>query len=148
MQTSTWYVIKQRLAWIRMHEMGAPVSRACEQYGISRRSFHKWWRRYQEGSRDFHVLKDRSRRPHRHPRAVPKATVERVLALRRRTRYGPRRMAYYLTQEGYQISVFGAYRVLPTGWAGEEASLPASQEASELCCGRQVPAFYQASQPP
>ena len=40
------------------------------------------------------------------------AAVERILALRRRTRYGPRRLAYYLAQEGVQVSVFGVYRVL------------------------------------
>src|SRR4030042_657299 len=122
METSTWYVIKQRLAWIKMHERGAPVTQVCLHYGISRKTFYKWLRRYQEGGRDFHVLKDRSRRPHSsesrrlrsldHPHTVPIATVERLLALWRTTNYGPRRLAYYLSQEGYRLSVFGAYRVL------------------------------------
>ncbi len=112
METTTWYVIKQRLAWIKMHERGVPVTRVCQHYGISRKTFYKWLQRYQEGGRDFHRLKDRSRRPHSHPSAVPKATVDRVLALRRGTRYGPRRLAYYLSQEGYHLSVFGIYRVL------------------------------------
>jgi transposase len=112
MESSTWYVIKQRLAWIKMHERGAPVTRVCQHYGISRKTFYKWWHRYQEAGRDFHVLKDLSRRPHSHPRAVPRATVERVMALRRRTRYGPRRLAYYLAQAGVSISAFGVYRVL------------------------------------
>ena len=108
METSTWYVIKQRLAWIRMHERGVPVTQVCLHYGISRKTFYKWLRLYEEGGRDFHVLKDRSRRPHSHPRTVPRATVERLLALRRITHYGPRRLAYYLSQEGYLISAFGA----------------------------------------
>lgn len=112
MESSTWYVIKQRLAWIKMHERGAPVTGVCQHYGISRKTFYKWRRRYQEGERDFHALRDLSRRPHSHPRSVPKATVERLLALRRRTRYGPRRLAYYLAQENIPISVFGVYRVL------------------------------------
>ena len=112
METSTWYVIKQRLAWIKMYERGVPITQVCLHYGISRKTFYKWLRRYQEGGRDFHVLKDRSRRPHSHPRTVPKATVERLLALWRITHYGPRRLAYYLSQEGYHLSVFGAYRVL------------------------------------
>ena len=106
------YVIKQRLAWIKMHERGVPVTQVCLHYGISRKTFYKWLRRYQEGGRDFHVLKDHSRRPHSHPRTVPRATVERLLALWRITHYGPRRLAYYLSQEGYHLSVFGAYRVL------------------------------------
>jgi len=112
METSTWYVIKQRLAWIKMHERGVPVTQVCLHYGISRKTFYKWLRRYQEGGRDFHVLKDRSRRPHSHPRTVPKATVERLLTLWRATHYGPRRLAYYLSQDGYRLSVFAVYRVL------------------------------------
>ena len=112
METSTWYVIKQRLAWIKMYERGVPITQVCLHYGISRKTFYKWLRRYQEGGRDFHVLRDRSRRPHSHPRTVPIATVERLLALWRITHYGPRRLAYYLSQEGYRLSVFGAYRVL------------------------------------
>ena len=112
MQTSTWYVIKQRLAWIKMHERGRPVTEVCNHYGISRKTFYKWYGRYQEAGRDFHVLKDRSRRPHSHPRCVPRAVVERIVALRRKTRYGPRRLAYYLAQEGIHISVYGVYRVL------------------------------------
>lgn len=112
MESSTWYVIKQRLAWIKMHERGTPVTEVCQHYGISRKTFYKWWHRYERAGRDYHALRDRSRRPHGHPRAVPRATVERVLSLRRKTRYGPRRLAYYLAQEGHHLSVFGAYRVL------------------------------------
>jgi len=112
MESSTWYVIKQRLAWIKMHERGAPVTAVYQHYGISRKTFYKWLGRYQQAQGDWHALKDRSRRPHSHPRAVPKATVERVLTLRQRTRYGPRRLAYYLAQEGVRLSVFGVYRVL------------------------------------
>jgi len=112
LETSTWYVIKQRLAWIKMHERGAPVTEVCQHYGISRKTFYKWLGRYEAGDRDFHVLKDRSRRPHSHPRAVPTATAERVLSLRRCTRYGPRRLAYYLAQDGLYLSAFGVYRVL------------------------------------
>jgi|TARA_Y100000294_G_scaffold115019_1_gene106719 transposase InsO family protein len=95
-----------------MHEAGAPVTGVCGHYGISRKTFYKWYGRYRDSDRDFHALKDRSRRPHSHPRSVPKLVVQRILALRRKTRYGPRRLAYYLAQEGIQISVYGVYRVL------------------------------------
>ena len=43
-----------------MHERGAPVTGVCQHYGISRKTFYKWFRRYKEGGRDFHVLNDRS----------------------------------------------------------------------------------------
>lgn len=112
MESSTWYVIKQRLAWIKMHQRGVPVTQVCQHYGISRKTFYKWLRRYQAGGRSFQALRDRSRRPHHHPKALAPLAVERVLALRRKTRYGPRRLAYYLAQEGLRISVYGVYRVL------------------------------------
>ena len=95
-----------------MHERGSPVSGVCTHYGISRKTFYKWYGRYQESDRDFHALKDRSRRPHTHPRSVSKPVVERIVALRRKTGYGPRRLAYYLAQEGIHLSVYGVYRVL------------------------------------
>ena len=95
-----------------MHERGSPTTKVCKHYGISRKTFYKWYGRYREAGRDFHVLRDLSRRPHSHPRAVPKPVVERIVALRRKTRYGPRRLAYYLSQEGISVSVYGIYRVL------------------------------------
>ena len=33
-QGRLWYAIKQRLAWIKMHERGAPVTAVCQHYGI------------------------------------------------------------------------------------------------------------------
>ncbi len=112
LETSTWFIVRQRLAWIKMHERGSPVSEVSRYYGISRKTFYKWYRRYQDAGRDFHALKDRSRRPHSHPRAIRKPVVERIVAMRRKTNYGPRRLAYYLAQEGIHISVYGVYRVL------------------------------------
>ena len=69
------------------------------------------------------------------PRTVPKATVERLLTLRRITHYGPRRLAYYLSQESYHLSVFGPSAEGPgtaTSGPGEETPLPASEAPSEL----------------
>lgn len=112
METSSWYIIKQRLAWIKMHERGAAVSEVCNHYGISRKTFYKWRRRYQEWGRDFHALKDRSRRPHSHPKTISMQLAQRVVTMRSKTRYGPRRISHYLAQEGISISVYGVYRVL------------------------------------
>ena len=112
LETSSWYVVKQRLAWIKMHERGSPVTEVCSYYGISRKTFYKWYGRYEEAATDFHALRDHSRRPHGHPRSVPRPVVERIVALRRKTHYGPRRLAYYLAQESITISVYGVYCVL------------------------------------
>ena len=65
-----------------MHERGTGVTEVCEHYGISRKTFYKWYGRYQQAGRDFHCLKDHSRRPHNHPRSVSQPVVERIVALR------------------------------------------------------------------
>ncbi len=111
-----------------MHERGRPVIEVCGHYGISCKTFYKWYNRYQESGRDFHVLKDRSRHPHSHPRSVPKRVEERVVAMRQKTRYGPRRIAYCLAQEGITISAYGVYRVLQRAGDGAEAAVATSQE--------------------
>ena len=131
-----------------MHERGTPVTEVCGHYGISRKTFYKWYGRYQESGRDFHALKDRSRRPHTHPRSVPKRVEERVVAMRRKTRYGPRRLAYYLAQEGISISVYGVYRVLQRAGLIRKRTLQASQEASELRHGCPRPASPDRRQVP
>ena len=73
--------------------------------------------------------------------------VERVLALRRRTRYEPRRLACYLAQEGYHISVFGIYRVLQrAGLVKKRRSRPRKkpQSYAMLIPGQQPPLRYRA----
>ena len=88
------------------------MTEVCDHYGVSRKTFYKWQGRYRQSGRDFHLLRDRSRRPHSHPRSVPGHLAERVVSMRRRTRYGPRRISRCLAQEGVTISVYGVYRVL------------------------------------
>jgi len=53
------------------------MSELCASYGISRKTGHKWVRRYQEGGHP--ALADRSRRPHGHPHTTPARLVARLL---------------------------------------------------------------------
>ena len=114
-----------------MPEAGGSVSVVCRHFGINRKTFYKWSARYQEAGRDYHALKDRSRRPHGHPRSVSQRVVKRIVALRRKTRYGPRLLAYYLSQEGISISVYGVYRVLQrAGMVQKRRSRPRNKPQS------------------
>ncbi len=149
MKTSSWYVVKQRLAWIKMHERGTPVTGVCDHYGISRKTFYKWYGRYQESDRDFHVLNDRSRRPHTHPRSVPNRVGERVVAMRRKTRYGHQAHSLLPGPGRHHHQRLWCLPCLAESRPGTQATLKASQEASELRHGcprpagpdrRQVPA--------
>ena len=58
------------------------VTELCVGYGISRKTGHKWIRRYQQAGRPG--LRDRSRRPWSHPRTTPPAIVAALLAARTR----------------------------------------------------------------
>lgn len=58
------------------------ITQLCEQFAISRKTGHKWVRRYAAGGRP--ALADQSRRPHGHPHAVSERVVQRLLEARAR----------------------------------------------------------------
>ena len=58
------------------------VTELCTAYGISRKTGHKWIRRYRQHGQAG--LLDQSRRPRGHPHTTPEATVKALLAARRR----------------------------------------------------------------
>jgi transposase InsO family protein len=93
----------------RRHRNAALTGR---RFGISRRTFYRWWRRYDP--RDLTTLEDRSHRPHR--RRQPTWTPEladRVLALRRLyPRWGKDKLAVLLAREGRRVSVSMVGRIL------------------------------------
>jgi transposase len=70
------------------------VARTCRHFGISRKTFYKWKRRYAEHGAAG--LCDRPRCPHRSPRATPAAVVSKILYLRQTYHFGPGRIADYL----------------------------------------------------
>jgi transposase len=70
------------------------VARTCRHFGISRRAFYKWKRRYAEHGEAG--LCDRPRRPHRSPRATTKEVVSKILHLRQNYHFGPGKIADYL----------------------------------------------------
>jgi len=83
-------VLGRELLVTRVAILGWPVATAAEAQGISRATGYKWLRRFRaEGSPG---LADRSSRPHRSPRSLPAAEVERILAARTEWRWGPNRL--------------------------------------------------------
>ena len=103
--------IRQRLNWFRKAQELGSVTDACVFFGISRKTYYKWWHRYAASRWDRLSLADRSRRPHRHPRQVGTRMARR---LRRWTGYGARRLAWHLRRKGvpHVPSVYGIPRVL------------------------------------
>ena len=67
------------------------VAWTCRHFGISRKTFYKWKRRFNEHGDAG--LCDRPRRPHRSPHATPKEVVSKILYLRQNYHFGPGKLA-------------------------------------------------------
>ena len=72
-------------------ETGMTIRGAARAFRVSPATAHKWWHRFRDGGRT--ELADRSSRPHRCPRELPRAEQERICEARRRTGWGPRLIA-------------------------------------------------------
>ena len=70
------------------------VAKTCRYYGISRKTFYKWVRRYEEHGESG--LCDQSKRPIRFPRETSKEVVSKVLYLRQTYHFGAGRISSYL----------------------------------------------------
>ena len=84
--------VRGRLLLIdRVIGQGRPVAHVAAELGISRQCAHRWVGRFREEGPAG--LEDRSSRPHRSPNRTPIHLEQQVLALRRRRRVGPARLA-------------------------------------------------------
>lgn len=93
-----------RLAWMIYYDETGSVREVCRKFGISRKTFYKWLKRYKNANGNSESLTDRSRRPHRFPRATPEANVQLVKRLKEETGFGQRRLRVHL-METYGISI-------------------------------------------
>jgi hypothetical protein len=80
-------VFGRQLLVDRVETEGWTIARAAEAAGVSRQTATKWVRRHGELGPDG--LEDRSIRPHRSPRALPRGTVEAILVTRHELGVGP-----------------------------------------------------------
>jgi transposase len=80
------------------------VQEVCRKFGISRKTFYKWLKRYRSSNGNSTSLQDQSRRPHHFPNATPGAYIALLKRLREETGFGQRRLRLYL-QEHYNISI-------------------------------------------
>lgn len=92
-------IIRKRLAWILMYKQIDNVSKVCLHFGISRKCFYKWLKRYEGSGGDPKSLIDRSRRPKRSPMLTPKHIQTIVVKLRRTTSFGPDRIRLFLLKD-------------------------------------------------
>lgn len=92
-------------------EVTGNVSQTCRYYGISRPTFYKWLRRFEE--QGLEGLRDRSSRPHRSPNATDAEVVGKIIYLRQHYHFGPHKIAMYLKRyHDVSISPSGVWRIL------------------------------------
>ena len=93
-----------RLAWMICYEETGSAQEVCRRFGISRKTFYKWLKRYRSSNGDTSSLVDQSRRPHRFPNATPESSVLLLKRLKEQTGFGQRRLKAYL-QEKHNITI-------------------------------------------
>lgn len=87
------------------------VARICRRFGISRRTFYKWQKRYKD--QGDAGLCDRPRRPKQSPHATPSEVVSKILYLRQNYHFGPAKIADYLKRfHRISIAASSVHRIL------------------------------------
>ncbi len=81
-----------RLLWMQEYEQCSNVNAVCQKYGISRKTFYKWLKRYLSSRQDPDSLSEHSRAPHRSPMQTTRETSLQIQQLRNETGYGPRKI--------------------------------------------------------
>jgi transposase InsO family protein len=124
----------------RAGESSRAVAQTCRHFGISRKTFYKWKKRY-EAHGDAGLC-DRPRTPRRSPRATPREVVNKILYLRQHYHFGPGKIADYL-HRFHSLSVARAtvHRILGKHGMGR---LPANQKYQ---CHRKRWQRYEKPQP-
>jgi transposase len=93
-----------RLAWMMCYQETGSAQEVCRRFGISRKTFYKWLKRFREANGNSTSLGDRSRRPHHFPRATPQKEVELLKQAKAQTGFGQRRLRVYMAQK-YNINL-------------------------------------------
>lgn len=104
--------IRHRLAVLRhAEEVTGNVAATCRYYGITRQTFYKWLRRYEEHGDDG--LRDRSSAPFHSPNETSVEIVGKIVYLRQHYHFGPDKISMYLKRyHDVGISPSGVWRVL------------------------------------
>jgi transposase InsO family protein len=116
-------VDEQRMRFvIRAASKQEPFAKLCEEFGISRPTGYLWRRRYEQ-TRSLTSLAEHSRRPHRSPQRTAACQEERVVARRRETGWGAKKLQIILREEdATTLSVRTIHRILDRhGLVSEEA---------------------------
>jgi transposase InsO family protein len=83
----------------------------CREFGVSRPTGYRWWRRFQQAG-SATAMVERSRRPGHSPSQTVVEKEERVVALRRQHAWGAKKLEVLLREEGTPLTVITINRIL------------------------------------
>jgi len=103
---------KWRLGFIRhAEEITKNVAKTCRYFGITRTTFYRWYRRYQNDG--LEGLKDLSRRQFHSPHATRPEIIAKIIYLRQTYHFGPWKIQMYLKRyHDIHVSKSGVWRIL------------------------------------
>ncbi len=115
-------VLSQRIEFVvRARNGEESISDLCREFGVSRKTGHKWLGRYQKGR--FWSLADRSRRPRRQPNKTPQEIEDRVVELRLEYGWSGPKLHELLKREKVSLSTATIDRIIRRrGLVSKEAS--------------------------
>jgi transposase len=105
-------LVNHRLAVIRhAEEVTGNVAQTCRYFGITRQTFYRWLRRYEE--KGLEGLRDKSSRPHYCPHATSAEVVGKIIYLSQNYHFGPAKISMYLKRyHEIDVSTSGVWRIL------------------------------------
>lgn len=107
------YGARIRLGWFRKANELSNVAAACRYYGLPRRTYYYWHKRWLASGKQLTSLYDLPRTPNSHPKDAAEETVSLVLQLRFGMRYGEDALAHILGRDyGVQVSGHGVGNIL------------------------------------
>jgi transposase InsO family protein len=108
----TTNVDEQRMQFVIRATSGMErLSALCREFGISRPTGYEWRRRYEQ-SRTLTQISECSRRPHHSPTRTGPRQEQRVVALRKQTGWGAKKLRVLLAEEEIPLPVRTIHRIL------------------------------------
>ncbi len=87
------------------------ISALCRDFGVSRKTGHKWLKRY-EGAGNLQGLEELPRRPHSSPNQTPRAIEDSVVELREKHGWAGKKLSRLMEQEGVVLSPSTVDRII------------------------------------
>lgn len=107
-----------RLEWIIYYSEGHDATATARHYGISRKTFYKWFRYFdRDNLYSLYKLEDKSKAPHRvRQREITPTQEQRIIEIRKKNiRWGKEKLAVVYQEEfGEKISAWKVQRVIET----------------------------------